>query len=338
MSSLHLYTVQQLWKQLTGELDSKQPLVQVAMWALGEFADLLNTADINSEDYVEIKESDVVDVCEQIMSSNLMVLVTKEYTLAALTKLSVRFADSAARIKRIVDLYGCDHSVELQQRAVEFSALFTKYDNLRPSVLERMPPIPNKREMLQNGQATQEELCGEENGLLSNLEETADIVNKHSIPAVQSNTDVLLDLLGDSLMAPQVPSSNAVANNVAIGNDVLDLLGLGGGGGSNATNHLHNNTAPQIPSVAPTLPPSSTLIDGIFNDTTSTNSINSTPNIPSIVAFEKNDLKIVFSFERPLENDKLTVISAVATNATPAAVEDFLLQAAVPKVCNYYSY
>jgi len=29
--------------------------------------------------------------------------------------------------------------MELQQRAVEYSALFQKHDNLRPGVLERMP-------------------------------------------------------------------------------------------------------------------------------------------------------------------------------------------------------
>ena len=34
----------------------------------------------------------------------------------------------------------CDcNSMELQQRAVEYSTLFIKHDNLRPGVLERMP-------------------------------------------------------------------------------------------------------------------------------------------------------------------------------------------------------
>ncbi|CAG2183978.1 unnamed protein product, partial [Oppiella nova] len=37
-NSLHSYAVQQLYKQLNGDLESKQPMIQVAMWALGEFA------------------------------------------------------------------------------------------------------------------------------------------------------------------------------------------------------------------------------------------------------------------------------------------------------------
>ena len=38
--------------------------------------------------------------------------------------------------------------MELQQRAVEYSALFQKHDNLRPGVLERMPQFekPSIRE------------------------------------------------------------------------------------------------------------------------------------------------------------------------------------------------
>ena len=33
----------------------------------------------------------------------------------------------------------------MQQRGIEFSQLFRKYDNLRPALLERMPPMETAR-------------------------------------------------------------------------------------------------------------------------------------------------------------------------------------------------
>ena len=35
--------------------------------------------------------------------------------------------------------------IELQQRGIEFSQLFKKYDHLRPALLERMPPMETAR-------------------------------------------------------------------------------------------------------------------------------------------------------------------------------------------------
>ncbi|PIO35830.1 hypothetical protein AB205_0187000 [Aquarana catesbeiana] len=47
------------------------------------------------------------------------------------------------RIRRVVSIYGCCHDVELQQRAVEYNALFKKYDHMRGAILEKMP-LPEK--------------------------------------------------------------------------------------------------------------------------------------------------------------------------------------------------
>ena len=54
------------------------------------------------------------------------------------------------------------------------------------------------------------------------------------------------------------------------------------------------------------------------------------PSIPSITAFEKSGLKIVFQLARP---DPTTInIDMSASNANPSPLEEFVFQAAVPKV------
>jgi len=50
-----------------------------------------------------------------------------------------------SRIRDIVESFGSHLHVELQQRGVEFSQLFVKYDQMRPALLERMPPMETVR-------------------------------------------------------------------------------------------------------------------------------------------------------------------------------------------------
>lgn len=54
--------------------------------------------------------------------------------------------------------------------------------------------------------------------------------------------------------------------------------------------------------------------------------------IPSIVAFDKNSLKIVFQFEKDPNTPSTIKITLSATNSWSTPMTDFLFQAAVPKV------
>lgn len=68
------------------------------------------------------------------------------------------------KIRQIIDTFGCHLNVELQQRGVEFSQLFKKYEHLRPALLERMPPMEVTRNtndngpILTNGEVEEEDL------------------------------------------------------------------------------------------------------------------------------------------------------------------------------------
>ncbi|XP_068649729.1 AP-1 complex subunit gamma-2-like [Aristolochia californica] len=55
------------------------------------------------------------------------------------------------------------------------------------------------------------------------------------------------------------------------------------------------------------------------------------PTYPSIVAFQSNNLKIMFSFSKLPEEPQVTEIQATFTNLSPHVYTDFIFQAAVPK-------
>jgi AP-1 complex subunit gamma-1 len=118
-----------------------------------------------------------------------------------------------------------------------------------------------------------------------------------------------------------------ISNSTA--NDVLDLLG---GIDLNTSNNTQQQ--PIISSAnsifGNTLNESQTnnLFDGFLNDGTP----NQQNSIPPIVAFDKNGLKLEFSFEKPSDNPILTIISLTAINSTSSPMLEFLFQAAVPKV------
>ncbi|XP_067125686.1 AP-1 complex subunit gamma-1-like isoform X2 [Centruroides vittatus] len=304
-SSLHAYTTQQLWKNISGDLDNNQPLIQVTTWCLGEYGDLLNSTDGPDLESLNVTDDQVIDLYEKLLTNIHMTLVTREYAITSLMKLSVRYSSCAPRVKKLIDMFGGHMNVELQQRAVEFSTLFSKHDHLRASLLERMPQIESKNgSLLQNGQATEEEL---KNGIV----ELEPLSEKQQTP----DSTILLDLLGGSNESQIKPTeiSKSLVSGPGNGNDLLDLLG------DVDITSLKNQT---------TISSSGELcnvIDGIINSKSSMNYI------PSMTIFEKNGLKLDFNFEKPIDNPQLVVIYLTASNQTAKVMSDFLFQAAVPK-------
>lgn len=133
-------------------------------------------------------------------------------------KLSTRITENVDRIRSIVSIYGSCIDVELQQRAVEYNALFKKYDHMRAAVLERMPVIEKNSQGHINGET---------------IKESQTVKVKPGEPQQPANQVCdLLDLLGGSEQplqpspalgstAPPMPVSTANT----VGGDLLDLLG-----------------------------------------------------------------------------------------------------------------
>uniref|UniRef100_A0A673IXX6 AP-1 complex subunit gamma n=1 Tax=Sinocyclocheilus rhinocerous TaxID=307959 RepID=A0A673IXX6_9TELE len=239
---MHAYTVQRLYKALLDDI-SQQPLVQVASWCIGEYGDLLVSGQCEEEEPIQVDtlEDEVLDVLEGLLVSNLSTPVTRGYSLTAIMKLSTRFS-SMNRIKKVVSIYGSSIDVELQQRAVEYNALFKKYDHMRPALLERMPIM---EKTATNGPAEIVQTNGETDSTILDTKHLPSITQ----PARQCNYHICFCFAG----------------------------------------------------------------------------------IPPMTAYNKNGLKIEFTFERANPNPNIAVITIHATNSTEADMTEFVFQAAVPK-------
>uniref|UniRef100_A0A8C1UXC9 AP-1 complex subunit gamma n=1 Tax=Cyprinus carpio TaxID=7962 RepID=A0A8C1UXC9_CYPCA len=246
---MHAYTVQRLYKALLDDI-SQQPLVQVASWCIGEYGDLLVSGQCEEEEPIQVSEDEVLDVLEGLLVSNLSTPVTRAYSLTAIMKLSTRFS-SVNRIKKVVSIYGSSIDVELQQRAVEYNALFKKYDHMRPALLERMPI----------------------------MEKTA-TNGPTDIAQTNGETDSTI------LDTKHLPSITQPASQVGRCNYHICFCLAG---------------------------------------------------IPPMTAYNKNGLKIEFTFERSNPSPNIAVITIHATNSTEADMTEFVFQAAVPKVCSFPS-
>ena len=313
------YAVTALWKALEKDTFDKQPLAQVATWCIGEYGDLLLYAP-PSEDVdtpVNLTEDEVIDVYQRLLWSPQNTVVTKQYTLLSLTKLSTRFQKGNEKIRQIIDTFGSNLHIELQQRGIEFSQLFRKYDHLRPALLERMPPMETARPQA-NG------IIGMVNGEPEPEEEKPVILEAGTPP---SDSSALLDLLGTTEigMVPTVSNKNPPANSTSVvnNNDLLDLLGS-----LDLSAPTPTSTLPQAQTPTQVFSPTNSsnfLVDGLLNSTPVQS------DTPTMVVLDKAGLKITFRLERPPDIADLLIINMSAQNSGNAILTDFLFQAAVPK-------
>uniref|UniRef100_A0A8D3D543 AP-1 complex subunit gamma n=1 Tax=Scophthalmus maximus TaxID=52904 RepID=A0A8D3D543_SCOMX len=109
----------------------KPSLVQVACWCIGEYGDLLLKGECQETEPSQVTEDDALDALETVLQSHMSSPATRGFALTATMKLSTRITENVDRIRSIVSIYGSCMDVELQQRAVEYNALFRKYDHMR---------------------------------------------------------------------------------------------------------------------------------------------------------------------------------------------------------------
>jgi len=346
-SDLHPYIAEEALSALRDTSAShgeNQPLVQVCCWCLGEFGETLSSSEM---------VVDILDFLDKVLTANRSSLVSKQYAILAAAKLHSRAPAHADRIRTLVTNFGVDHQIDLQQRGVEFAALFGKHSSLSGALLEKMPVFePTSSD-----------------DLLGATQSGADKVNgdtSSAPPAVEAPTTSLsaeLDLLGLDLGPGPMTTNNTTTDQPSSGNNLQDLLGdiLGGGGGGGTVDSsltstdnglgalgdlgsLNLNGSSVMPAAA-----NSGLLPNLNNNLSSSGggNMNALNDLlggggltsaglgvggPSpIVAYEKNNVKIMAEgFEKGLTPGEVGM-RLVATTSSPLPLTDFDLKVAVPK-------
>ncbi|XP_058117590.1 AP-1 complex subunit gamma-1-like [Anopheles ziemanni] len=311
-----------MWQAITNmnQLENRQPLVQVAVWTIGEYAESGG-----------FDEFELIEHYRQLLWAPQLSISTKQYILVSLAKISVRIDGCTPEIQNIINSFRVHLNIDLQQRANEFSQLFGDHKHLRTSLLEKMPKLKLSELTASeyNADFTAEESSDTEQQQQQQQQQDVPVP-----PAEPSNQDILLDLLGDCFTSdgngnnalaivpvpqatqsqPYYPTTSFNRNGPTTNNngpgatgsgDILNLLGL-----TAQTNAL-TIYQPPIPM----------------------------PAIPSMDVYQKDDIHIRFfihpsgaaPFEQPTMSPAPARITVQTTNGSHNTVEKFLFQAAVPK-------
>ena len=232
---LQTYSVQKLYAGLKDDI-TQEGLTLAGTWVIGEYGDsLLRGGQYEEEELVkEVRESEIVDLFDTILSSAYSTQIVAEYIVTSAMKLTSRLKEPSQvdRIRRLLSNRTSDLSIEIQQRAVEYGNLFA-YNDIRRGVLERMPPPEIREEQRVLGEATpkQKKAAAKAKRPVKQTEQDMllDLMGGSDLPAAdmsatlngtQNNADLLADILGGGPSIPSAPTQTTSSNN----NGIMDLF------------------------------------------------------------------------------------------------------------------
>ncbi|RRT50670.1 hypothetical protein B296_00034202 [Ensete ventricosum] len=270
-------------------------------------------------------------------------------SLIALLKLSSRFPPTSElfrRIKQIITMHKGSVALELQQRAIEFNSIIQRHQNIKSSLVERMPVLDEPAYIGKRASSSQANIVADKSSQPSSTATTLKFPNGVTKPPAAPLVD-LLDLSSDDSSVPTSTPNDFLHDLLGIGltNSPSSDQGIAPSGGTDILMDLlsigtpvPNDTAPKVvpnQGFAPTTKPAPTtiqvmdLLDGLPSNGSLPGS--QTPVYPSITAFESSTLKIMFSFTKQPERPHVSKIHATFVNMSSDAYTDFVFQAAVPK-------
>ncbi|KAJ3996757.1 adaptin N terminal region-domain-containing protein [Lentinula boryana] len=341
---LQAYTASKLYTALKSDI-SQESLTLAAAWILGEYSEIIVEGGLVDEEHPKtVTDKEIVDLLLSILDSPYANYLSRQYVLAAITKISSRPTTSSNQQDRIAEIlaqYTSTPELELQQRAVEFASLFN-LGQLREGVLERMPPPELKATVM--GVVSENKPVGSSSGgdLLGNDEVASPITNGQST----GNQDLLADIFGSSgtpSASISGPSAGTASPQKSQQSTIDDILGLFGNTPS-TTPATAAGPPPGFMSTSSPPPPMTTDPLSAFSISTSQSPVPApTPTAPaapaplaasrlmSYSAYEKNSLKITLTPQTSPAKPGVVMILArfQVSGGTPATGLSF--QAAVPK-------
>jgi len=310
------YCVQKLYASLKEDI-TQEGLTLAAAWVIGEYGDaLVRGGGYEEAELVQkVEEREIVDLFLTIINSGYSSPVVTEYLITSAMKLTTRLQEQAQidRIRRLLSSRTADLSVEIQQRAVEYTNLFG-YDEIRRGVLERMPPpeIPDEQRVFGEASARQKKAAARARQTSKQIraDDLLDLMGGGADPAPatngsQDNASLLADILGDTSSISQ-PSAQGNRSNMQ------DLMGLFGTNGSSTSNAQQSSSG----------------LEDLLGGSSQSSSQNA-GGAPIHQAYQKNDISLTLQVQR---NAGVAQISARFRNESN--FDRFTgvgLQAAVPK-------
>ncbi|RKP10679.1 Adaptor protein complex AP-1 gamma subunit [Thamnocephalis sphaerospora] len=305
------YTARKLYVALRSDV-TQEALVLAGLWAIGEYGDyLLQTDAQDDEDTArDVSEKDVVDLIEAILAGPYATTSVREYALTAAVKLTGRFNQSLSlsRLQQLIERYRTAPELEIQQRAVEYTALIGLAD-IRAAVLERMPAPEVREEKVSSpdfGKKRPAKKAAPANDLMSLIGDDLGTTATPAPPASAAATmDLITNIFGEtSISSPPAKSAASPAVSTP-GASLLDMLG----------------------EPKPSASPASTATSvGLGID------VGGAPAPAGYTAIDKNGFRVLLEPSKDPNNPNVINVRVNFVNASVgAAVENLLLQVAVPK-------
>jgi AP-1 complex subunit gamma-1 len=317
---------------LLGNKISQKGLVNVAVWTIGEYGDLLlrpPPSDCNSESTIRTP-TEIIDLLEKTQRLHSTSSETKGMILNAYLKLSTRFGSSnnvadngddemsvEKRLESLVATFSKSINVDLQARSTEYSGiLLPEFAARRPGWLAPMA-VPGEEEMrkMYAQFASSKNKGSDGNGAKDSArgddDEEEEQEQQEDAPEEEeeSSKSKVTKKGGNEDHGKKRTKEFAKNDSKKAASSLIDLEQLFGGVPSSVSvpNNGGLSSTEDILGLMGTTPASSTT---------------------SFVAFQKDELKITFDLSK---EDNAVLVTAHFANSSSIPLTSFVFQAAVPK-------